>query len=1058
MTQFRVRALQVLMLVLLFTVIPLAAVSAEPPSNFNLTYPVNGHNYPPATMPFPLTFTWEPAANTTHYTFRLVFGGDLENGTVFVNNVVTTDTFYTLTLAQQAQLAPGALLSWSVLATNGNTGETLTKTANFSLDFSSAPQNFSLTAPANNATVPLTDPFTFTWAASTGSTGYIFNLNGVVQDAITTQTFYTLTAEQQAQIQNGQTYIWSVAATNGYMGQNLTRSASFTAALPLGDFNLTFPVNSYYAPSLLPFPMTFTWEPAANATSYTFRFGMGNDAQTGELVAEGVVTTPSFALTPAQQSRFAPATPMFWSVTATNAATGETLTKNGHLSITFSPQPQDFTLTTPANNSNTPLTNPFTFTWTASPYATGYIFNLNGVIQDATTTQTSYTLTAEQRAQLQVGNTYSWSVAATNGYMSQNLVQNASFTVNPPPPAPQMFTQLTPAEGSSYTTATLPNPLTFTWSASTNAIGYYFALSNGGVIVPPTFTTETSYTLSAAERAALLPNHTYSWLVKATNGGSAEDIALDADFTVTPAPPEDFDLTYPTPGSTSLVADLPFPMTFTWESSANATSYTFTLTRELAPGVTPIVVIDQAVTTSPSYTLTTDQHANFTSVQWRYVWTVTASNSESSTVVTKTGINYIDNTSPQPGSFNLISPAGDSDIAWPTLPNPFTFFWEAAPNATGYIFNLDGIVHNLTTTQTSYTLSQAERLQLQLGGSYDWSVTATNGFFNVNITQSGHFNITATPEDAIEYAHVISTVPFSYNVNTSGTTTLPSDPSTYCLSADQATTSVWFRLDATENETLIFDTATSDYDTVMTVYAGSDPLNLAFVNCAEPPSKVVFQADAGQTYYVMVNRKVNTSEGVLRLTVQAMYSPPTLISPVNGAGVSGNPPTLQWEAVSGANAYQIELTEVASGTSTTYFTENSTGMVLPDALLETTYSWRVLAINNVPGTNGVSRYSEAQTFTITSLPSDVPSLNLTFTNLPEFTWSVVDWAWMYHFELATSSSFGSSIIFTMTTPQTHTLSGIELAPGVYYWRVCALRNEVDTCTRWSATQTLTVGR
>lgn len=1066
MLSLRNRTLQIMVFMILMCFAPLNAIHAEPPADFNLTYPAHTGNYGSAALPFPLTLTWEPSTNASNYTVRLVLGSSIEGEPVFVDNAVTSDTFYTLTLPQQSQLAPGQILSWSVTATNDTTGENLTKTANFSVDFSPAPQDFTLTTPANNSNAPLTDPFTLTWAASPNATGYIFNLNGVVQDATTTQTSYTLTAEQLGQLQIGQTYSWSVAATNGYFGDNVVRNGSFTVDPPPSapqDFNLTYPAHQVQYPSAtLPFPLTFTWEPSANATSYIFRLTTGTFVEQTAIVDNAVTTDTFFILTADQQSQLIPGSLTQWSVTASNGESAHNRTKTAELFLYPSDAPGSFNLLAPTENSSytaATLPNPLTFTWEAAPNATGYIFNLNGVVQNLMTTQTSYTLSQAERNMLLGSGSFEWSVAASNGTFYQNVMRYGHFNITPSP-APQTFTQLTPADGSTFTTATLPDAFTFTWSASTNAIGYYFALSDGVVIVPQTFTTQTSYTLSADERAALVPNHTYYWLVKATNGNPAQDLTLDAGFTLIPAPPEDFNLTYPAPGGTYLPATLPFPMTFTWEPSANATTYTFRLIREIGPGLDPVVIVDNVVTAATSYTLTADQQANFTYPHWQYVWTVTASNSESPVVVTKTGSYYLDTSSPDPSGFSLLAPAENSSFALPTLPDPFTFFWEASPNATGYIFNLNGIVHNLMTTQTSYTLSQAERLQLQSIGSYEWSVTATNGFFYQNVIQPGHFNVTPALEDAIENAHAISSVPFSYSADTSGTTTALSDPNPACLSPDQVATSVWFRLDAAYDETVIFDTSTSDYDTVINVYSGSDPLNLNLMECRHLPSSVRVTVSAGQAYYVMVNRKVNTSEGVLRITVNPAINPPTLTSPANGATHVGNPPTLYWDAVPGATGYNIVLEAVDLGTSATYYTENSVGMVLPDTLLETTYSWRVMAINDVPGINGISRYGEAQIFTITSLPSDVPSLNLTYSIRPELTWSVIEWAVMYRLEVATTRSFGSSIIFTTTTSNNNNSDApiIDFVPGLYYWRVCALAAGQTTCKSWSPTQTLTIGR
>jgi Leucine-rich repeat (LRR) protein len=183
-------------------------------------------------------------------------------------------------------------------------------------------------------------------------------------------------------------------------------------------------------------------------------------------------------------------------------------------------------------------------------------------------------------------------------------------------------------------------------------------------------------------------------------------------------------------------------------------------------------------------------------------------------------------------------------------------------------------------------------------------------------------------------------------------------------------------------------------------------------------------------------------------------SPPTLVSPSDGAVSVSITPELEWNAVTNADTYEVQLNDDNSF-ATTLFTEetsNLTSQVTPNLLDgTTTYYWRVRALN----TEDQSEWSEVMSFT-TIL--DVPELtspldnSVDITHTPLMQWSSVNNATSYGLEIAEDGLFSTlvvdkkdaqSIAATSFTPETNDLEkGKE-----YFWRARA-ENSSET-SDWS---------
>jgi hypothetical protein len=187
-------------------------------------------------------------------------------------------------------------------------------------------------------------------------------------------------------------------------------------------------------------------------------------------------------------------------------------------------------------------------------------------------------------------------------------------------------------------------------------------------------------------------------------------------------------------------------------------------------------------------------------------------------------------------------------------------------------------------------------------------------------------------------------------------------------------------------------------------------------------------------------------------------SVPLLSTPVDEA-ISQLPNlTLEWNYVTGATNYDIQISEY-NDFNTTVFDDNalSNTKEISGLEYETVYYWRVKAHDD-DGSYG--DWSEVWSFTTRDLPVTPPILYLPF-DLSENTGKAVALRWcnVYHaisydIQLSTSEDFSSTIINENTTLITKSLTGLS-SSTTYYWRVRAISN-LET-GEWSETWEFNTG-
>ncbi|MEQ9028994.1 MAG: S8 family serine peptidase, partial [Aggregatilineales bacterium] len=158
-----------------------------------------------------------------------------------------------------------------------------------------------------------------------------------------------------------------------------------------------------------------------------------------------------------------------------------------------------------------------------------------------------------------------------------------------------------------------------------------------------------------------------------------------------------------------------------------------------------------------------------------------------------------------------------------------------------------------------YNPSSRVVFSAQPGVTYTIMVGTFSGFggkLQINID-------TAPANDSILGAEVIDSLPYTHVLDNSQMTSEGSDPAPSCNASTNF--SLWYRFTASQNTIMRFDTAGTDYDTILSIFTGS-PGNLTEVAChddvyfsfldilnADLTSSIDINVTAGVTYYLMIS-------------------------------------------------------------------------------------------------------------------------------------------------------------------------------------------------------------
>jgi len=192
------------------------------------------------------------------------------------------------------------------------------------------------------------------------------------------------------------------------------------------------------------------------------------------------------------------------------------------------------------------------------------------------------------------------------------------------------------------------------------------------------------------------------------------------------------------------------------------------------------------------------------------------------------------------------------------------------------------------------------------------------------------------------------------------------------------------------------------------------------------------------TYYVRV--KANNSDGSGNWSLsqfKTVVATPTNISPINNAFSQPLNGTLQWSSVTGATAYEVEMSTNSAFTNIILSNMNVAGNSFSYSGLNnaTQYYWRVRAKNS-EGTSANSNYTSFTTLigkaTLVSPSNNATNVNAVSGN---FTWTGPTTATKYRIQVSKVANFATTIYDQSDiTTNSFAYSNLE-SKVVYYWKV-----------------------
>ncbi|HLO33190.1 MAG TPA: right-handed parallel beta-helix repeat-containing protein [Anaerolineales bacterium] len=632
-----------------------------------------------------------------------------------------------------------------------------------------------------------------------------------------------------------------------------------------------------------PIGATLSWAASVNAASYEYCYDTTNDNACTTWTDNGLATT-------ANPGGLNPSTRYYWQVRANNAA-GSTYANGAATafwSFTTSPLPAAFGKTAPANNALKQPIGP-SLTWAASANALTYEYCVDTTNNNTCDASWIPLATRSVRLSGLTNNTpYYWQVRAvgSGGTTSANGGAWWTFKVIMAPPA-----LLTPDQAASVHTR---RP-SFTWAAVPGASGYTIEASTVATFASKAFSvnvTAPAYTSTLT----LLPNKLYYWHVRANglNGPSAFSAART--FTTGNPPP-----------SPTLVS----PATNTLFTNASAR---LDWNNVVMPATTTFDHYHVQIATNAAFTTglieanpTASEFALDLTPNTRYYWRVRAFNAVgdfsgwSASRIVRAAMLVPNSLTPG----NVVP-----GIADPVKTRRLTYTWDQVTGATSYtlqaslVSNFASLAMNINTAKTTYT----HTADLAPNKVYYWRVRA-NGLNGPSAFSAVRTFTTGNPP---------STPALSSPANNAllNTPTVLFDWVNATLPAGVAFHHYQIQI-ATSN-TFTPASLVVDANTTATVL-GESKYNSAA------------QLSAGVRYYWRV-RSWNTQNdfsawSAVRI-VRIRYATPSLLLPANAATGVSRLPTFDWNDVSGATTYTLQVS-----TSSTFVT-----LVVNSALTSSTYT------------------------------------------------------------------------------------------------------------------------
>ncbi len=583
--------------------------------------------------------------------------------------------------------------------------------------------------------------------------------------------------------------------------------------------------------------------------------------------------------------------------------------------------------------------------------------------------------------------TYHYRIVATNE-AGTTVGEDRTFVTASPAP---LATTLVAPDSAAVNVAVSP---TLSWNVSTNATSYLLQVAADAgftsVLVNDTVASTTT------QLSGLQHEVTYYWRVRGQNSTGVSAYSPAWFFTTVVDTPDVPTLVGPVNGATNQPKDI----TFTWNTSARATSYHLQVSANSA----------FSVLTYQDTTLT-DTSATVAGVlvnSTTYYWRVRAKNTGGTTAYTST--RQFTTIIQAPDVPTLASPLDDAT----NQPIALTLQWNAAARASTYHVQLAKDTNFTQLVLQDSTLTSTNKSVTALGNdsTYYWRVRAKNAGGTTAYSAFRRFRTIVAPPGT-----PIALAPDSASIGQAATLALrwstAARASSYQL---QLSTSSSFSFLLVNDSTLT--------DTSYT--AGPLANNQAYF------WKVRARNAAGASAYSSVFSFT---------TAAAVPEVPVLTSPADSAVDQQATLSLAWQASDRATSYRVEVA-IDSLFQTIVFVDSTvtaTSRAVGPLSYLTTYYWRVRAQND----GGNSVYARYRMFATVNAPPPTPVLLTPDSaatgvevNAP-LAWRKAERATRYELEVSLNSNFSILLVDRDDITDTTFTVGPLLNDTTYYWRVKA---------------------
>ncbi|HXH42100.1 MAG TPA: hypothetical protein VNN08_25980 [Thermoanaerobaculia bacterium] len=522
-----------------------AANCPTSPGSPSLVSPANG-----ATgLASPVTFQWTAVSGATNY---VVWGTSSPTSTSGSERF----TIGTTSSAQLTASVPLGLLAWYVEADFGDC-PTATFSKTFTLTVSTAgacgTTPATLIAPASGAT-GLTSPVTFQWTAVAGASSYKLFIAEAADASDAGDLAGTTTATSLTTLVPDGTLAWWVVTTFAGCPDVMSAKSTFTSGSQAScgaTATLTSPADGATVSS----PVTLSWSAVTGASGYRLWISVNG----GPPILAARSTTAGSTSQQVQLTSGADE----WYV--------ETLFSNG-CDSTFSAH-RRFTVSAAANcdtHKAPTLTSPVGGAVVSSPITFNWAANDSSALQYRVWVSFNGEPFADIGSSKDTKLQHDFGTTTGNGqWFVETLFENcppvpsakASFVIPTPGCATASAQLIAPSPG-----ATASTPVTFVWSAVTNATDYRVIWTLNGNNMPVLETTDTSI-------AHVIPPGVVDWRVEANFDGCPSTRSARSRFTIPAAPncsPDGPILAAPADGA----KDLDSPVRFDWNPVSSAIGYT----------------------------------------------------------------------------------------------------------------------------------------------------------------------------------------------------------------------------------------------------------------------------------------------------------------------------------------------------------------------------------------------------------------------------------------------------------------------------------------------------